>query len=91
MIPLPEASIVIVTWNGREHLDACLTAVAAQQDVSAETILVDNGSTDGSVEHVRSRYPWVKLLPLTENRGFAAGTNAEIGRASCRERVYSDV
>ena len=84
MIPLPEVSIVIVTWNGREHLDACLTAVSAQQDVSTETILVDNGSTDGSVEHVRSRYPWVTLLPLTENRGFAAGTNAGVREARGR-------
>ena len=71
----PDVSIVIVTWNGREHLDACLTAVAAQEGITAETILVDNGSTDGTVEHVRARYPWVKVVPLSENRGFAAGTN----------------
>ena len=76
MTSAPDVSIVIVTWNGREHLDACLAAVAAQQGVVAETILVDNGSTDGTVEHVRTWYPWVRLVPLTENRGFAAGTNA---------------
>ena len=49
----PEVSIVIVTWNGRHHLDACLTAVAAQQEVRSETILVDNASTDGTAEQDR--------------------------------------
>ena len=78
MTSTPDVSIVIVSWNGREHLDACLAAVAAQRSVSAETILVDNGSTDGTVQHVRTRYPWVRLVPLAENRGFAAGTNAGV-------------
>ena len=76
MTPTPDVSVVIVTWNGREHLDACLPAVAAQHGVSVETIVVDNGSTDGTVDHIRARYPWVRLVPLVENRGFAAGTNA---------------
>lgn len=80
----PDVSIVIVTWNGREHLDACLTAVAAQDGVAAETILVDNGSTDGTVEHVRTRYPWVRLVPQTENLGFAGGTNAGVREAHGR-------
>ena len=84
MTSSPDVSIVIVTWNGREHLDACLTAVAAQEGVAAETILVDNGSTDGTVEHVGARYPWVKLVALRENRGFAAGTNAGVREARGR-------
>jgi len=77
----PDISIVIVTWNGRPYLDACLTAVAAQADVSAETILVDNGSTDGTVEHVRAAYPWVRILALPENLGFAGGNNAGVRAA----------
>jgi len=73
-----------VTWNGREHLDACLQAVAAQHGVSAETILVDNGSTDGTVDHIRATYPWVRLVTLDSNRGFAAGTNAGVREARGR-------
>ncbi len=84
MTSAPDVSIVIVSWNGREHLDGCLTGVAAQQGVVAETILVDNGSTDGTVEHVRTRYPWVRLVPLTGNRGFAAGSNAGVREARGR-------
>jgi GT2 family glycosyltransferase len=80
----PTVSIVIVTWNGRQHLDACLAAVAAQQDVDAETILVDNGSTDGTVAYVRERYPWVRLIALPDNRGFAGGNNAGVREARGR-------
>ena len=71
-----EVSIIIVNWNGRQHLETCLSAVAAQQGVTFETILVDNGSTDGSVEFVRARFPAVRVVPLAENRGFAGGNNA---------------
>lgn len=73
---MPEISIVIVTFNGRHHLEACLTAVAAQQGVEAETILVDNASTDGAAEFVRARFPWVRVLTLDRNHGFAGGNNA---------------
>jgi GT2 family glycosyltransferase len=81
---VPDVSVVIVTWNGRQHLETCLSAVEAQQDVSVETILVDNGSTDGTAEHVRTRYPWVKLVTLAENRGFAGGNNAGVREARGR-------
>jgi GT2 family glycosyltransferase len=71
----PEVSVVIVTWNGRQYLDTCLRAVEAQQGVSAEVILVDNGSTDGTAEFVRARFPRVRMIGLAENRGFASGNN----------------
>jgi hypothetical protein len=77
-------SIVIVTWNGRQYLEACLTAVAAQKGVEAETILVDNGSTDGTVDFVRARFPWVRVIALGENRGFAGGNNAGVREARGR-------
>lgn len=80
----PEVSVVIVTWNGRRFLDDCLQSVAAQRGVTAETILVDNGSTDGTVEYVRQRYPWVRVLALPENVGFAAGNNAGVREARGR-------
>ena len=74
----PLVSIIIVTWNGRQYLDACLTAVAAQQGVSNETVLVDNGSTDGTAEYVSEHYPWVRLVALPRNLGFAGGNNAGV-------------
>jgi GT2 family glycosyltransferase len=77
----PLVSIVIVSWNGRHHLDTCLAAVKAQQGVATETILVDNGSTDGSVDYIRDRYPWVRLVVLPTNCGFAGGNNAGVREA----------
>jgi len=72
----PEVSVVVVTWNGRAYLEPCLAAVAAQQGIDAEAILVDNGSTDGTVDFVRARFPQVRIVALADNRGFAGGNNA---------------
>jgi len=83
-ISSPVVSLVIVNWNGRRHLDACLRAVAGQAGVRLETILVDNGSTDGSAEYVGSTYPWVRVLALAANRGFAGGNNAGVAIATGR-------
>jgi GT2 family glycosyltransferase len=80
----PHVSVVIVTWNGVGYLEGCLTAVAAQRGVSFETVLVDNGSTDGTADFVRNRFPWVRLLVLSENHGFAGGNNAGVREARGR-------
>jgi GT2 family glycosyltransferase len=72
----PEVSVVIVTWNGRQYLEACLQAVQAQHGVNAEIVLVDNGSSDGTPAYVRARFPEVRLIQLDANRGFAGGSNA---------------
>ena len=77
----PDVSVIIVTWNGRQHLDACLNAVAAQRGVRVEAILVDNASTDDTVPHVRSRHPSVRIVALPSNRGFAGGNNAGVAEA----------
>ena len=75
-IPDVEVSVIIVSWNGKAYLDACLRAVEAQDDLAIETILVDNGSSDGTAEFVRDRFPHVRLLSLDGNHGFAGGSNA---------------
>jgi GT2 family glycosyltransferase len=80
----PTVSVVIVNWNGRQYLDACLAAVAAQIGVTFEVILVDNGSTDGSAAYVRERHPAVRVVALAENRGFTGGNNAGVQAARGR-------
>jgi GT2 family glycosyltransferase len=84
---LADISIIIVSWNGLQHLRDCLTAVAGQQGVDAETILVDNASSDGTAEFVRAAFPWVRLVSLDRNRGFAGGNNA--GAAAARGRYLA--
>lgn len=75
-IQSPLVSVIIPHWNGRHHLDDCLTALRGQAYTNHEVILVDNGSSDGSQAFVRERFPEVKLLELGENRGFTGACNA---------------
>ena len=68
-------SIIIVNWNGEQHLSTCLDSLAAQSYRDFEVVLVDNGSTDGSLALLRESYPWVRLVSLPGNTGFATGNN----------------
>jgi len=89
--PLPEpvapdtagASIVIPNWNGRDLLSKYLPSVIAATvgNDRNEIIVVDNGSTDGSAEFVRSQFPSVRALALDTNRGFGGGSNAGVQAA----------
>ena len=81
----PIVSVVIVNWNGRALLDMCLPSVLDQVvDGGHEVIVVDNGSTDGSVEHVGERFPSVRVLAGDRNVGFSAGCNRGIRAARGR-------
>ncbi len=77
----PLASIVILNWNGKSYLDACLESVLRQDDDSFEILLVDNGSIDGSAEYVRRQYPGVKVIEVGANLGFAGGNNLGVRHA----------
>jgi GT2 family glycosyltransferase len=72
----PLLSVIIVNWNGREYLPACLDSLLEQTCSDFETIVVDNGSRDGSLELLRDAYQWVRVVQLSENTGFAGGNNA---------------
>ena len=76
MPPRPDLSIVIVNWNTREMLGGCLTSArAGLQGITAEVIVVDNASSDGSAGMVADAFPEVTLIRNAENRGFAAANN----------------
>ncbi len=66
----PAISVIIPHWNGRHHLNVCLGALREQSWTDFETIMVDNGSTDGSQDMIRANFPEVQLIELGENRGF---------------------
>ena len=70
--------VVIPNWNGKRWLPGCLNALAAQTFKDFAVVVVDNGSTDGSQELLRTGFPQVHILPFAENRGFAAAGNAGI-------------
>ena len=74
---------IVVTYNRRELLEECLTAVFAQQSAPDEVIVIDNASTDGTPELVRERFPAAHLERLAENLGGAGGFHRglELGHA----------
>ncbi|MBV6405139.1 MAG: hypothetical protein GFGODING_01905 [Flavobacteriales bacterium] len=75
-------SVIIVNYNVRAYLEQCLRAVfAALEGMDGEVFVVDNQSTDGSVELVRERFPQVRLLANAENVGFSRANNQAIREA----------
>ncbi len=80
-------SIVIICWNDLKVIADCLRSIVqGTHSVEYEIIVSDNGSTDGSVEYIRSQYPQVRIIENQANLGFARGNNAGI-RASSGEYV----
>lgn len=75
-----EVSIVIPNYNGKHFLEACLTAVFRQTIKDLEVIVVDNGSTDGSLEYLAA-FPQVRILSLDRNYGFCRAVNEGIKAA----------
>lgn len=73
----PVVRVVVVSWNGAHLIGRCLDSLLEQDlpDGSLEIVVVDNASTDGSVELIRTRYPSVMLHVTEENLGFAGGVN----------------
>lgn len=74
-------AVIIVNWNGRSLLDACLGSILSQTPPPELVFLVDNGSADGSEEHVRAAWPTVSVLQAGTNLGFAGGNNLGIRAA----------
>jgi len=68
-------SVVIVNYNGREHLKECLSSVLGQSYTNFEVILVDNCSTDGSADYVQRNFPQVKVVKNSDNLGYGGGNN----------------
>jgi GT2 family glycosyltransferase len=75
---MPEISVIIANWNGARLLPGCLDALRAQTWRDFETLVVDNGSTDGSLALLARDYPEVRVIALSENLGLAGGTNVGI-------------
>lgn len=94
-------AVLVLNWNGRRHLDSCLGSLAALEGSAPgrpgtprelacrdEVWLVDNGSTDDSLEFVRSRYPSVRILALADNLGFPAAYNEAAARCPAEWLVF---
>ena len=74
----PLASVIVPNWNGMRFVGMCLDSLAQLHFENFEVIVVDNGSEDGSREMIEEKYPWVRLLKLPDNMGFAIACNEGI-------------
>ncbi len=86
-----DVSIIIVSYNVRDLLLACLASIEAWlsvTDFSVEVIVIDNASTDGSADSVRRRFPGTRVIELSQNLGFAAANNRGAEVASGRAIVF---
>ncbi len=80
---MPRLSIIIVTYNSRGEIDACLRSVThGATTIDREIVVVDNGSADGTAAFVREQWPAVRLLETGGNLGFARANNLAIRQTS---------
>jgi len=80
--PGGRVSVIVVSWNSRRFLPECLASVAAQTHRDIETIVVDNGSADGSADFVAKVFPAATLIRNAANDGFCRANNAGLKAAS---------
>ena len=81
---MKDITIVIPNLNGMRWLEGCLGSLRKQTDRDFETILIDNGSDDGSVDFVRESFPEVKVRAYHRNTGFCRAVNAGIRMSRSR-------
>lgn len=78
-------SVIIVNYNGGQDIIDCLESLrTSQKNANLEIIVVDNNSTDGSTEKIKSQFESIRIIELGENRGFAAACNAGIETAQAK-------
>lgn len=78
---MAKTTVVIPNYNGIAYLEDCLVFLKRSQNTEFETIVVDNGSTDGSLELVKEKFPRVTVIAFPENTGFCRAVNEGIRAA----------
>lgn len=79
----PRLSVIVVSFNCVDHVDRCLASLAPERElVDLEVILVDNQSSDGTLDLVRERHPWVEAVDAGGNLGFSRSNNLAMERAT---------
>jgi GT2 family glycosyltransferase len=82
-------SVIVLNWNGMKWLQNCLSSILRQDaGEDFEVLLVDNGSTDDSVQYVEANFPSVKVVQLEKNYGFAKGNNRALNYAQGEYLVF---
>jgi len=71
-------SVIVVNWNGKQHLENCFSSLLKQDYPDIEIIMVDNASNDGSVNFIKEKFPEIKLVQNQTNIGFGSAVNKGI-------------
>ena len=83
-----DISVIILNWNGRRWLKNCYESLREQTFKNFETILVDNASSDDSIEFTRKFFPEVKIIANNKNLGYAEANNKAASRALGRYLLF---
>jgi GT2 family glycosyltransferase len=86
--PRSKTTVVVLNWNSHEMTAECIRSLLAMDVADFEIIVVDNGSTDGSMERLPQEFPQITVLPQGHNLGFAAGCNVGMRHALANGAEY---
>ena len=81
--PRPSVAAVVVTWNSRDYISACLSSLA-ESATPVEVTVVDNDSSDGTADFIADAFPDVHVIRSSSNLGFAAGINLAVRDLAAR-------
>src|SRR5438477_5017358 len=84
----PKVALVILNWNGRDDVLNCVSTLPRLRYRNYEATVVDNASSDGSVEALHTRFPQQRILRMEKNLGFCGGNNRGIADAVARGAEY---
>ncbi|MEM3448740.1 MAG: glycosyltransferase family 2 protein [Nitrososphaerota archaeon] len=84
----PLASVIVLNHNGMAFLEKCFNSLKNQSYPNYEVIMVDNASTDNSIEYVKRNFPWIKLIQSNTNLGYAGGNNLGAKKARGKYLVF---
>src|ERR1035437_9645327 len=79
---MDKVTVVLLNWNGLEYIEKCVESIFKQTYSNIELIIVDNGSTDFSLDVISRKYPDLQILKNETNLGFAQGMNTGITASS---------
>jgi GT2 family glycosyltransferase len=88
-VRVPAVTVIVLNWNGRDDTIACVESLAHVEYANFQVMVVDNGSTDGSVAALRARFPELEIVETGRNLGFAEGNNVGVRLALQRGADYA--
>jgi len=85
---LPRVFIIVLNWNGQNDTLECLSSLQNLDYPNFKTVVVDNGSTDGSEDVIRSSFPFIHFIQTGRNLGYAGGNNVGIRFSMAQDADY---